>query len=78
MTNEIARMTKHRFATMGVKIFQKDIKSVETIKREDIGHNRGWTKDTIKVEMKNGTTYTYTSSPTGIYSGNLEFALINA
>ena len=76
MKKDTLRVTKARFATMGIKIFQKDIKSVETIKSEDIGHAAGWTKDTIKVEMKDGKTYTYTSTPTGIYSGLREFTLI--
>ena len=76
MKKDTLRVTKARFSTMGIKIFQKDIKSVETIKSENIGHATGWTKDTIKVEMKNGKTYIYTATPTGIYSGLFEFTLV--
>lgn len=62
MKNDILRITKARLSTMGIKIFQKDIKSVETINSEDIGHVAGWTKDTIKVEMRDGRIYTYINS----------------
>lgn len=77
MSNNIKRMTKVRLAKMGIKIFQKDIKSVKVIKCENIGHKVGWTKDTIKVEMKDGTVYTYIAEPTGIYSGECKFTLID-
>lgn len=76
MKRDTLRVTRARFAAMGIRIFQKDIKSVETVKKEDIGHVAGWTKDTIKVEMKDGNTYMYTSTPTGIYSCERRYALI--
>ena len=63
-------------AMMGIKVAQRNIKSVETLKRENIGHAVGWTKDTVKVDMKDGTSYTYTVAPTGIYSAKLEFNLL--
>ena len=76
MKKDDLRVTKTRLESMGVKIFQKDIKSIETLKRENIGHVEGWKKETIKVEMNNGTKYTYTSTPTGIYSAKRKFELV--
>lgn len=76
MKRDTLRVTRARFSVMGIRIFQKDIKSVETVKKEDIGHVAGWTKDTIKVEMKDGTTYMYTATPNGIYSCERRYALI--
>lgn len=77
MKKDILKITKARFATMGIKILQKDIKNVETIKYENIGHVKGWKNETIEVEMKDGKKYIYTSTPTGIYSGLREFKLIS-
>lgn len=76
MKNDLLRVTKARLKGMGINIFQKDIKNIETVKRENIGHVEGWTKDTIKVEMKNGVTYTYVATPTGIYSAIYKFELV--
>ena len=76
MKREILRTTKSRLAQMGIKIFQKDIDSVETIKRENVGNIMGWTKDTIRVTLKNGSSYTYIAEPTDIYSGATSYKLI--
>ena len=76
MKRDILRTTKSRLAQMGIKIFQKDIAMVETIKRENVGHVMGWTKDTIRVTLKNGSRYTYIAEPTDIYSGAMAYKLI--
>lgn len=76
MKRDILRTTKSRLAQMGIKIFQNDIAMVETIKRENVGHVMGWTKDTIRVTLKNGSSYTYIAEPTDIYSGATAYKLI--
>lgn len=76
MKREILRTTKSRLAQMGIKIYQKDIAIVETLKRENVGHVMGWTKDTIRVTLKNGSSYTYAAEPTDIYSGAMAYTLL--
>ena len=59
-------ITKVRFAKMGIKINQKDIKEIKYLERKGFYNaNIGITifKDTIRVTLNDGTVYTYVSEP---------------
>lgn len=73
-------MTKQRVKSFlkeqGVNIYIKDIEKIELIKRENIGHVKGWTADTYAVKMTYYKTYYIKEAPTGIYSGRIVWELV--
>ena len=62
----------------GININVKDIKDVEYVARTPFGHVWNWTSDIIRVIMNNGDIYVYVSRPTGIYSAQYEYKMLES
>lgn len=75
---DLLRTTKAQLLQCDIKIYMKDVKSIKTVKRDYVGHVYRVPKKTIRVEMRNGDVYIYTSEPTGVYSAKCTYKLIES